>query len=65
MICPSCAAIVPPAVWKLVGGLVATPFFLVAAVVFAIRHADRALPPARSSSEPPPVERAPDGAPFA
>jgi hypothetical protein len=65
VICPSCATIVPPAVWKLVGGLVTAPFFIFAAVFLAVRHAHRALPPARPASEPPPVVTSPDGAPFA
>src|SRR5207248_907096 len=60
MMCPSCAAVVPPAVWKLVGALVTMPFFIFAAVFVAVRRAHRALPPAPPASRPPP-----DGAPFA
>jgi len=41
MICPNCAAQVPPAVWKLVAAFVTTPL-VVSAVVFAVvRRAHR------------------------
>jgi hypothetical protein len=46
VICPSCAAAVPPAVWKLVGAFVATPLAIALVVLLVVR---RAL--ARSSSD--------------
>jgi hypothetical protein len=46
MLCPNCAASVPPAVWKLVGAFVAAPLVVALVVLLIVR---RAL--ARSTSE--------------
>lgn len=73
MMCPSCAAQVPPVIWRLVAGFVVAPFAIVAVVaalvVGAIRRADAErplrLPPARPTSVPPDAERSRDGARLA
>jgi hypothetical protein len=41
MMCPNCAAQVPTVVWKLVAGLIAAPFAIVAVVMVAIGRALR------------------------
>ena len=48
MICPNCAAAVPPAVWKLVGAFVAAPLAVAAVVVWIVLRA-LARPSARRS----------------
>jgi hypothetical protein len=44
MICPACATVVPPVVWRLIAAFLAAPFAIVAVVVVAIRRVDRRGP---------------------
>jgi hypothetical protein len=53
MICPSCAAQLPPVVWKLVLALVAAPLAIVASVALVIRHAAKAELAATASDRAP------------
>lgn len=39
MMCPTCAASVPPAVWKLVGAFVAAPLAIALVVLLVVRRA--------------------------